>query len=210
MSLRNVGKNEKRILSLLICAIVSSTAWADTVPQATLAEEGVAYDAIIVKLKPSTDTGVQPSLTLSDPSLAATAMYPADKNTTEMAAINKRYGFDRYLRINLPGDKNQDKNYINSIISELEHNQNIEAVYPESLPVSLEEEQGENSAVRPGLRASSGSLGAVSVPDFRHLQDYLKAPDEKRAGYFMGGVNRDSVNLYKGNEGEDMVMTPTY
>ncbi|MBW9398610.1 S8 family serine peptidase [Leclercia sp. EC_58] len=201
---------KKTVLSLLICAIVSGSALAETVPQAMLAEEGMVYDSIVIKLKPSSETAAHPVINLSDPSLVATAMYPVDKSdekaAAEMEALNKRYGFDRYLRITLPGNKTQDKNYINSIINELEHNQNIESVYPESLPVLLDDAQAE-AAARPKLKSSvNNTLGAAAIPDYRHFQDYLKAPNERRTGYYMGGVNRDSVNLYKGSDGEGITI----
>ncbi|MEB6380869.1 S8 family serine peptidase [Leclercia adecarboxylata] len=200
---------KKRILSLLICAIVTGSACAESAPQAMLAQEGITYDAIVVKLKSSPDSKAHPVLTLSDPSLAATVMYPVDKSAAgaaELLALNKRYGFDRYLRINLPVNKSQDKRYINSIITELEHHQNIESVYPESLPVSLEETPEGTTPAKPKLKSSANNLTAAAVPDYRHLQDYLKSPVEKRTGYYMGGVNRDSVNQYQGNEGENITL----
>lgn len=199
---------KKCILSLLICAAVTCSAHAATLPQAELAQEGISYAAIIVTLKPGTEgtTAAARKLTLSDPTLVLTPMFQADKSA-ELNELNTRYGFDRYLRVTLPESKGQDKNFINTIITELEHNQNVESVYPETIPVSLDDTQQETTQSKPKLKSSiNGNLTASSIPDYRHLQDYLKSPGEKRAGYYMGGVNRDSVNSYKGNEGEDITI----
>lgn len=199
---------KKSILSLLICAAVTCSAHAATLPQAELAQDGISYAAIIVTLKPGTEgtTAAARKLTLSDPTLVLTPIFQADKSA-ELNELNTRYGFDRYLRVTLPESKAQDKNFINTIITELEHNQNVESVYPETIPVSLDDTQQETAQSKPKLKSSiNGNLTASSIPDYRHLQDYLKSPGEKRAGYYMGGVNRDSVNSYKGNEGEDITI----
>lgn len=106
----------------------------------------------------------------------------SSNQSSELTELNKRYGFDRYLRIALPQDKRQDKTYINHIITELEQNQNVELVYPEAEPVSLDE-----NALTPQVKSSvNNNLTSAAVPDFRNKQDYLKAPDVKRAGYYMG------------------------
>jgi len=44
---------KKSILSLLICAAVTCSAYAETAPQVELAQNGESYVAIVVKLKPS-------------------------------------------------------------------------------------------------------------------------------------------------------------
>ena len=199
---------KKTILSVLVCAAITCTAYAQTGPSVQQEQpqvlQGVSYDAIVVKLKPGKAKTYQ--LKLHDPALVATRMYHAENLSSERAAelakLNERYGFDRYLRITLPADKKQDRNYIENIITALEQNQDVESVSPEALPVFQETEQASTK-----LKSTvNNNLSAVSVPDYRALQDYLKAPTDKREGYYMGGVNRDSVNQYKGNEGEDITI----
>ena len=209
---------KKSILSLLVCAALSCSASAETVSNIQLAQEGISYDSIVVKLKPdakSTDATVLtalPEITQLDPSLVATSMFQADKlrgeASAEMIEMNKRYGFDRFLRIKLPDNKSKDQIYINKIIAGLEHDQNIEEIYPEALPVTLEvEDQTETTQTPTRLRSTqSSNLGAINVPDFRQQQDYLKSTTEKRTGYYMGGINRDSVNQYKGSDGEGITI----
>ncbi len=214
---------KKSILSLLICAAVTCSAHAETAPDVQLAQQGVTYTAIVVKLKPSkpllkstgttTTTTTASKLTLSDPLLVPTTMFKPKlqstrtSQTNEFAELNARYGFDRYLRIELPENKSTNKEYINSVIAELERNQNIEVVYPESLPVSMDEGIN-NDKQAPALLKSSvqSGVGASGIPDFRYKQYYMKAPTEKQAGYYMGGVNRDSVNQYAGNAGEGVTI----
>ncbi|WP_333854126.1 S8 family serine peptidase [Leclercia sp.] len=211
---------KKSILSLLICAAVTCSAYAETAPHAELAQEGESYAAIVIKLKPgkpllkatSTATTASPDkLTLSDPALVPTTMFHSDKlrssASDDLAQLNARYGFDRYVRIELPENKSTDKTYINNLIAELEQNQNIELVYPETLPVSLDKIEMDEGQTRPLLKSTlQNTVGATAVPDFRQLQDYAKSPGEKRQGYYMGGVNRDSVNGYPGNDGEGVTI----
>jgi len=215
-----LAKMKKSILSLLICAAVTCSAYAETAPHAELAQEGESYAAIVIKLKPgkpllkatSTATTASPDkLTLSDPALVPTTMFHSDKlrssASDDLAQLNARYGFDRYVRIELPENKSTDKTYINNLIAELEQNQNIELVYPETLPVSLDKIEMDEGQTRPLLKSTlQNTVGATAVPDFRQLQDYAKSPGEKRQGYYMGGVNRDSVNGYPGNDGEGVTI----
>ncbi|WP_368540860.1 S8 family serine peptidase [Enterobacter soli] len=190
-----------------------------------LAQQGVTYTAIVVKLKPSkpllkstgtattTTTTATAKLTLSDPSLVPEAMFKPKlqstrtSQTSEFTELNARYGFDRYLRIEIPENKSTDKEYINNVIAELERNQNVEVVYPESLPVSMDE-MSESDKQAPALLKSSvqSTVGASAIPDYRYKQDYLRSPTEKRASYYMGGVNRDSVNQYPGSAGEGVTI----
>ena len=214
---------KKSILSLLICAAVTCSAHAETAPDVQLAQQGVTYTAIVVKLKPakqllkSTGTATSATtaskLTLSDPALVPTTMFrpklqsTRTSQTSEFAELNARYGFDRYVRIALPENKSANKDYINGVIAELEQNQNIELVYPESQPVSLDKGDVNQESSRALLKSTvQNNLGASAIPDFRYLQDYAKSPTEKRAGYYMGGVNRDSVNQYPGSAGEGVTI----
>jgi len=216
---------KKSILSLLICAAVTCSAYAETAPHAEMALEGESYVAIVVKLKPSkpllrststeatTTTTTASKLKLSDPALVPTTMFRPKLQSTqtaqssEFADLNARYGFDRYVRIELPENKSTDKAYINNVIAELEQNQNVEVVYPEMLPVSLDKYNMEEGQTKPLLKSTlQNTVGAAAVPDFRNLQDYAKSPTEKRQGYYMGGVNRDSVNQYAGNGGDDVTI----
>jgi len=211
---------KKSILTLLICAAVTCSAQAETAPQSELAQDGTSYVAIVVKLKPSkpllkaTNTATaatSSTLTLSDPSLVVSTMFRPNKlrsgQSAEMAGLNARYGFDRYRRIELPEDKSTDKVFINHAIAELEQNPNVELVYPESVPVSLDNIRQDQQPTEPLLKSVLNSnLGASAVPDYRSLQDYVKAPTEKRQGYYMGGINRDSVNQYAGSGGEGVTI----
>ncbi|WP_342006190.1 S8 family serine peptidase [Citrobacter sedlakii] len=206
---------KKSILSMLICAAVTCAAYAQTgtalqhVHQAQEVQEGVSYDAIVVKLKPGKSQTYP--LKLDDPALVATRMYHADnlsrERAAEIAELNARYGFDRYLRIELPENKKQDRNYIEHVIITIQQNQDVETVYPEAMPVGFQAEKQEAGQSSTLLKSTvNSSLSAVSVPDYRQQQDYLKAPDDKRSGFYIGGVNRDSVNQYIGNEGENITI----
>ncbi|MEI9701738.1 serine protease [Enterobacter cloacae] len=203
---------KKSALSLFICAAISFSAAAETLVQNELAQDNATYTAIVLKLKPTTGLlkATNNKITLSDASLTTTNMFRptnlrSSTQSSELTELNKRYGFDRYLRIELPKDKSQDKTYINHIITELEQNQNVEFVYPEAEPISLDD-----TALTPQLKSSlNDNLTSAAVPDLRNKQDYLKAPDIKRTGYYMGGVNRDSVNHYAGSAGEGVTIIST-
>ncbi|WP_337017774.1 S8 family serine peptidase [Leclercia sp. AS011] len=212
---------KKSILSLLICAAVTCSAYAEIAPaNVGLAQEGVTYTAIVIKLKPSkpllkstatTATTTSHELSLSDPSLVPTRMFRSNKlrstQSDELAKLDATYGFDRYMRVELPENKSQDQNYINRAIAELEQNPDVELVYAEPMPISLDEYRHDNTST-PALLKSVGaaSLTASAVPDFRNQQDYLKSATEKRPGYYMGGVGRESLNGYAGSDGTGITI----
>ena len=180
---------KKSILSLLICAAVTSSAYAEAATKVEFAQEGVTYTAIVVKLKPgkpllkatnTATTTASDELTLGDPALVANNMFRSNKlrstQSDELTILDATYGFDRYMRIDIPENKSQDKAFINHAIAELEQNPKVELVYAEAMPVSLDEYQHDNTTP-PLLRQSAGNatLTATAVPDFRNLQDYLKS-----------------------------------
>lgn len=124
---------KKSALSLFICAAISFSAAAETLVQNEFAQDNATYTEIVLKLKPTTGLlkATNNKITLSDASLTTTNMFRptnlrSSTQSSELTELNKRYGFDRYLRIELPKDKSQDKTYINHIITELEQNQNVE------------------------------------------------------------------------------------
>jgi hypothetical protein len=208
---------KKSLLSLLVCAGVSCSVYADQLPQNEHAKAGISYEAIVVKLKPAkpllkaTSTSSQLglndlSLTI-DPMFYSTNLKSSGKEASEVEALNDRYGFDRYVRIGVPVEKNGDTAYINNIISELEQNANIEFVYPESKPVSLDKIRQGKWGNKPVSKSTlQGTVTASGLPDYRNLQDYLKSPAEKRRGYYLGGINRDSVNGYAGHAGDGVTI----
>ena len=198
-------------LALLICALLSAPAFAQNSVTHEQAWEGTSYLSVIVKLKPGTTLNKSSPFSLRDSTLAVSPLFTANhlrsSELSEMDALNERYGFNRYLRIALPADKQHDAAYINDVINELTARQDIELAYPESMPVSLE--KGVNVPDVPpysGLSYALNSTSQATVPDFRGLQDYTKSPDEKRPGYYMGGVNRDSVNQYTGHDGSGISL----
>lgn len=198
-------------LALLICALLSAPAFAQNSVTHEQAWEGTSYLSVIVKLKPGTTLNKSSPFSLRDSTLAVSPLFTANhlrsSELSEMDSLNERYGFNRYLRIALPADKQHDAAYINDVINELTTRQDIELAYPESMPVSLE--KGVNVPDVPpysGLSYALNSTSQATVPDFRGLQDYTKSPDEKRPGYYMGGVNRDSVNQYTGHDGSGISL----
>ncbi|WP_227013075.1 hypothetical protein [Enterobacter cloacae complex sp. P47BA] len=129
-------------LALLICALLSAPAFAQNSVTLEQAREGTSYLSVIVKLKPGTTLNNSSPFSLRDSTLAVSPLFTANhlrsSELSEMDALNERYGFNRYLRIALPADKQHDAAYINDVINELAARQDIELAYPESMPVSLE------------------------------------------------------------------------
>lgn len=194
-------------LALLICAGFSFSTHAAQSVENDMAWQGNSYPSVIVKLKPS-ESSQQKSqpLLLSDTTLSVTTLFKhqglRSNELAEMSRLDRIYGFDRYLRVNIPETRSNDIDYINGIIQEIKQNSHVELVYPESAPVSLDKIAGDMPPLTTsGLSYALDSSRNSGVPDFRHLQDYKKSPTEKRTGYYMGGVNRDSINQYPGNDG---------
>jgi hypothetical protein len=205
-----IFKMKKKLLALFIFSSVSYSINAEVLPDKSAAWEGTSYISIVVKLK----NGVQPrsqKLILNDPQLTLSPLFErkvlrsSDQN--QFAQLDKTYGFDRYLRLQLPEDRSEDIEYINGVITELRKNNTVELVYPESAPVSMDKMTETAAHAAPsGLSYALDSGPNAAVPDFRHLQDYIRSPDEKRHGYYMGGVNRASVNQYPGNDGSNIAL----
>ncbi|ANI81750.1 carbohydrate-binding protein [Kosakonia oryzae] len=188
-------------LALMICATLSSSVvFADSQPQTNTAWEGNAYPAIVVKMKAASSLTRQqlPALlNLDDESLNVSAQFQhkaaRGAELSELQALDAKYGFDRYLRIAIPQDKMRDVAYINGIVNALKENPHVEVAYAEPEPVALDEATATRSA-------------AVTVGDYRDQQYYAKAPNEYGPNRRMGGVNRDSVNQYAGNDGSNVTL----
>ncbi|SEK35000.1 Carbohydrate binding domain-containing protein [Kosakonia sacchari] len=188
-------------LALMICASLSSSVvCAENQPQRNTAWEGNAYPAIVVKMKAASSLTRQqlPTLlNLNDESLDVSAQFQ-HKTTrgaelSELQALDAKYGFDRYLRIAIPQDKMRDVAYINDIVNSLKENPHVEVAYAEPEPVAFDEGTATRST-------------AAAVGDFRDQQYYAKAPNEFGPNRRLGGVNRDSVNQYAGNDGANVTL----
>lgn len=190
-------------LALLICAVLPSfSALAENSPVIQLAWQGNAYPAIMVKMKaaPSLTRKQLPMLLgLDDATLSVNAAFQRATargvELRELQSLDAKYGFDRYLRITLAEDKTRDIAYINSIVTALKQNTNVETAYPESAPVSLDAGGQRNNIPK-----------QHRVIDYRSLQYYTKGPQDIAASYTLGGVNRDSVNQYEGHDGSNVTL----
>ncbi|QLR43346.1 S8 family serine peptidase [Enterobacter sp. RHBSTW-00994] len=195
---------KKTLLALFVCTAVSFSAHA-TVND--YAREGNTYLSVIIKFKaiPSLLKSNSQQL-LNDSTLTNKPLFHPNRlrstELTELTELNQKYGFDRYQRITLPSSKSHDIRYINNIINELNKNPDIEIIYPEIQPASLEFFNNEKHNANNNLSYSFSHDENGIIPDFRQLQDYMKSPDDKRPGYYMGGVNRDAAYQYNGNEGD--------
>jgi len=188
-------------LALMICASLSSSVvFAENQPQVNTAWEGNAYPAIVVKMKAASSLTRQqlPALlNLNDESLNVSAQFQHKAargvELSELQALDAKYGFDRYLRIAIPQDKMRDVAYINSIVDSLKANPHVEVAYAEPEPVAFNEGTATRSA-------------AATVGDYRDRQYYAKAPNEFGPNRRLGGVNRDNVNQYAGNDGANVTL----
>jgi len=197
----------KTALALLTIFSFNFSALAESHADYEKAWAGTSYISVIVKFKANNNLQIKSALSeLRGNILTASPLFNAPKlrgaQLSEMTALNERYGFDRYVRVELPESKQQDVNYINDIINKLAQQDNIELVYPESIPVSLERGlENADRAHESGLSYALNTSPKASVPDFRSQQDYANAPGEKRPNYAMGGVNRVNVSQYAGHDG---------
>ncbi|HFK7189062.1 TPA: S8 family serine peptidase, partial [Serratia odorifera] len=200
-------------LALLIYSGISLPIHAAQTMSNDIAWQGHSYDSVIVKLKASA-TLEQKQPFLSDSQLPVSALFKhqglRSNELAEMSNLDKIYGFDRYLKVNIPENRTNDIDYINSIIQELKQDNQVELVYPEPEVVSLDKIADDTPPLTmSGLSYAFDSTPNAAIPDFLHLQDYKKSPTDKRTGYYMGGVNRDSVNSYTGNDGAGISLVST-
>lgn len=160
------------------------------------AGEGLKYHSVIVKLKPANknnlkelSTSTSLSKILSQEGLRAENLfYPKEDRKKLIKAVEPdamaiKNGLDRYWNIDIPVQQQNNVKYINLLMEKLAKQNQVELVYPEASPVNL-------------------ALEATNIPNFSSQQDYFKAPEDKRTGYALGGLNIVAADDYAGGRGE--------
>jgi len=176
------------------------------------AVEGIEYSSIIVKLKKEkvsqrsvlNQSVIQSNkLMLESGAIDVSPLYNTEdkrsKNQSVTDALDDKYGFDLYYKIDLPASKTQDINYINALLAQIEKEKNIEIAYPDSKVVT-------RYNVIKGGSVYNVTPKKSSVPDFTSLQYYLRAPEDRGVGYKIGGINYDYAKGVYGGEGEGLTV----
>jgi hypothetical protein len=120
-------------------------------------------------------------------------------------------GLNKYFVVKIPDEKSRDVEYINNIVRMFENDKDVDIIYPATKPVSMDKYVTENGELShfslDDNTLSSPERNIGNPPSFIHMQDYLKSPDERRAGYALGGINAFNLHKhYAGSKGEGVTV----
>lgn len=134
-------------------------------------------------------------------------LFPLKAQTRSGDNAGDPQGLNRYYQIALPADKQTDAKYINQVLESLAILPQVELVYPEIPPVSIQQEQNKNkSAVQRKSLADNEANPLDTTPDLTDTQGYLGDPAIPWSGYVMGGINWLNVKHYPGAQGENITI----
>ncbi len=124
------------------------------------------------------------------------AAYPACA-----AEVDEAYGFNRYFKVMLTGDK-YPAHLVNSVMQLIAEQDFIELVYPAGEPVEASQCIGHFHNPNPYYdeyypRTNPANL---AIPNFYQFQNYLRPPAFTTGGFRIGGIN---VHGSWGNDGAD-------
>ncbi|CCP03712.1 Proprotein convertase subtilisin/kexin type 6 precursor [Erwinia amylovora Ea644] len=208
----------KKKLLFTLMALCSANAAANV---DFYAGEGIDYTAVVIKfsekgMKSLNLNNAQPdshkNIRLSNSygmQLSMNKLFD-DAPRSSRLGVNSNYnGLHRYFEIKLPESQKRNIHYINDIIDAIEKEHDVETVYPDSKPVSLDQYATETGVMGRFSAAGKPSSPAAdaTVPSFVALQYYMKSPDDKKAGYALGGINAFAAHeTYPGSKGEGITV----
>ncbi|MFN1144354.1 S8 family serine peptidase [Serratia quinivorans] len=206
------------LLTLLAIYSVNGMAKADF-----YAGENIDYSSVVIKLSDQglkdIGEGIQgrnggQSLSLYGSDGIEMRFEKLFKETQRSSLIGRAgnaNGLNKYFVVKIPDEKSNDVEYINNIVRMFENDKNVDIIYPAAKPVSMDKYVTENGELRhfslDDNTLSSPERNAGNPPSFIDMQDYLKSPDDRRAGYALGGINAFNLHKhYAGSKGEGVTV----
>ena len=206
------------LLTLLAIYSVNGMAKADF-----YAGENIDYSSVVIKLSDqglkdigegiqSRNGGQSLSLYGSDGiEMRFEKLFKETQRSSLIGRAGNANGLNKYFVVKIPDEKSNDVEYINNIVRMFENDKDIDVIYPAAKPASMDEYVSASGELRHfSLDDNKPSLperNTRHVPSFVDMQDYLKAPDEPRAGYALGGVNALNAHKhYPGAKGEGVTV----
>jgi hypothetical protein len=189
------------LLTLLAIYSVNGMAKADF-----YAGENIDYSSVVIKLSDqglkdigegiqSRNGGQSLSLYGSDGiEMRFEKLFKETQRSSLIGRTGNANGLNKYFVVKIPDEKSNDVEYINNIVRMFENDKDIDVIYPAAKPASMDEYVSASGELRHfSLDDNKPSLperNTRHVPSFVDMQDYLKAPDEPRAGYALGASMR--------------------
>lgn len=182
----------KKKLLFTLMALCSANAAANV---DFYAGEGIDYTAVVIKFS---EKGMK-SLNLNDAQpdshknirlsnsygmqLSMNKLFDDAPRSSRLGVNSNNNGLHRYFEIKLPESQKRNIHYINDIIDAIEKEHDVETVYPDSKPVSLDQYATETGVMGRFSAAGKPSSPAAdaTVPSFVALQYYMKSPDDKKS-----------------------------
>ncbi|CAO96329.1 S8 family serine peptidase [Erwinia tasmaniensis] len=185
------------------------------------AGEGIDYRSVVVKfsekgmkalnlndVQPGDNKNIRLNNSYGMP-LHMNKLFDDAPRSSRLGSNSIKNGLGRYYEIKLPDHQRRNIDYINDIIDSVEKEHDVEVVYPDSTPVSLEHFSTENGVT--GRLLANGKTSPrdadARIPSFVDLQYYMKSPDDKKAGFALGGINAFAAHeKYPGSTGKGITV----
>ncbi|WP_240776145.1 S8 family serine peptidase [Serratia proteamaculans] len=202
------------LLTLLAIYSVNAMAKADF-----YAGENIDYSSVVIKLSDqglkdigegiqSRNGGQSLSLYGSDGiEMKFEKLFKETQRSSLIGRASKVNGLNKYFVVKIPDEKSRGIEYINNIVRMFENDKDVDIIYPATKPVPMDEYTTESDYADHFSLDKMPERSTGSIPSFIERQDYLKSPDERRAGYALGGIN--ALNLHKhysGAKGEGVTV----
>ncbi|CAI2002817.1 Alkaline protease precursor [Serratia quinivorans] len=206
------------LLTLLAIYSVNSMAKADF-----YAGENIDYSSVVIKLSDqglkdigegiqSRNGGQSLSLYGSDGiEMRFEKLFKETQRSSLIGRAGNANGLNKYFVVKIPDEKSRDAEYINNIVRMFENDKDVDIIYPAAKPVSMDKYVTESGETRSfsldDNKSVSPERNTDGIPSFVDRQDYLKSPNDRRAGYVLGGIN--ALNLHKhypGSKGEGVTV----
>ncbi|HIF9349676.1 TPA: S8 family serine peptidase [Photobacterium damselae] len=186
------------LITLYLAGFSTSTVASDK--NIEYANKGINYESITIKI-PKNKLSEKNSI-FDEIKGKVLSLYPSYNESNFFVyniPIDKNSSLSQYLKINLSSSKSGNVKHINSIIRSLNNISNVELIYPEPIPEAIDDN---NIILSPYSLQSS----ATPTPNFEEKQYYLKAPDDKKFKYVVGGIDAYYAWGFPGGDGKGITI----
>lgn len=210
-------------IKLSLCAMLVSNVLATGVlavamePARYSVLPDVEYTAVIFKLKnvaPTTAKKIknEPGVSIRQikNSIAKTGLdirpvFGGTSYQLGIEAVPEKYNLQKYFQIELPEKERNNPVYINELMSKINLSGEVELSYPQPQIISAAIIP-EHLQPRAGLAVTELAMSNSAIPDLTDWQYYLRSPENKKAGYKLGGINSPYAWQISGGRGEGITI----
>ncbi|MGR5462045.1 S8 family serine peptidase [Photobacterium damselae] len=165
------------------------------------ANEGIRYESITIKIPKNTI--IYKDQIFDTIKGKILALYPDyDESSFFIYDIKpeKKSSLSQYIKIKLRTNEQKNTKYINEIIDNLNDISNVELIYPEPVPETIN-----NDRIPSPISYYSRSK-YLGTPNYEDKQYYLKSSEDKKFKYFLGGIDAYYAWDFPGGDGAGITI----